>query len=229
MKKNWIEQPDIEFSITWDGLDDAKKVLRDLSFLGLDKRNKIFKVGLRAALTSMRKEAVRVARTTYTARPSKLFEHMDIDYAEGELRLRGPFGMNLFHFKPFPNTPKVRPKGGVTSKVKRKGKRYAHRDPDYDHNAPFVMKKLRGSDDGGYGIFVKEKDGNNKPTPRMKGVGRLGSYWGNMGLHMLFGPSPIQALLRKDNQELVLEKGTEAFRENIEQQIDKLLAAAGRR
>lgn len=201
----------IDISICCDGLDAemarAERLLRDLGGL---KEQKAFRVALRKAISAARQEAARVARTFYTARKSKIFDSVEVKYAEGRLTLRAAPGMSLIHFKPTPDQLGVRPAGGVTSQVKRKGARYAHRDRRFSHDAPFIMPKKQG----GLGIFVREK-------------GRKFKDW--KGVHMLFGPSPIQSLMRRDNQALVAEKATETFRDKIQQEIDKLLAIAGRR
>lgn len=131
-------------------------------------------LALRAALASARKEAASIARDTYTARKARLFDRIEADYAGGKLTLHGAFGLSLYHFKPSHAKPGERPAGGVTSQVKRKGPRYAHRDPRFSHGAPFVMAKRQG----GYGIFVRRTGGK---LPGWKGV------------HMLFGPSPMCA------------------------------------
>lgn len=185
----------------------AESLLRDLGGL---KEQKACRVALRAALASARKEAASIARDTYTARKATLFDRIEADYAGGKLTLHGTFGLSLYHFKPSQAKPGKGPAGGVTSQVKRKGPRYAHRDPRFSHGAPFVMAKRQG----GYGIFVRRTGGK---LPGWKGV------------HMLFGPSPIQALMRADKQALVAERATETFREKIEREIDKLLATAGGR
>lgn len=197
--------------IRCDGLEAemarAERLLRELGGL---KEQKACRMALRVALTAARKEAANVARTTYTARKSKLFDRIEVDYAGGRLTLRGAPGMSLIHFKPAPAVPGTRPAGGVTSQVKRRGSRYAHRDRRFTHDAPFIMPKKQG----GLGIFVRE-------------TGRKWKDW--KGVHMLFGPSPVQSLMREDAQALVAGRATETFREKIQQQIDKLLAAAGRR
>lgn len=198
---------DIELAICCDGLDaEFRRVEKLIRSLGMIKEQKACRMALRAALAATRKEAARVAGTTYTARKAKLFDRIEAAYSQGTLTLRGAFGMSLFHFKPDPATPRMRPTGGVTSQVKRKGRRYTHGDRNYDHYKPFVMRKKQG----GFGIFVREK-GRNLP--------------GWKGYHMLFGPSPIQALMRADRQKLVVEKATQTFGEKIQQEIDKMLAA----
>ena len=201
----------IDIAIRCDGLEaEMRRVEKVIASLGLIKEQKAYRTALRTALTSARKEADRVARTFYTARKAKIFDSVEVKYAEGRLILRAAPGMSLIHFKPTPAVPGVRPSGGVTSQVKRGGPRYAHRDRRYRHDAPFIMPKKQG----GLGIFVREK-------------GHKFKDW--KGVHMLFGPSPIQSLMHRDNQELVAERATETFRETIQQQIDKLLAAAGGR
>lgn len=201
----------IDIAIRCEGLEaEMRRVEKVIASLGLIKEQKAYRMALRAALTSARKEAARVARTSYTARKSKLFDRIEARYAEGRLTLRGAPGMSLIHFKPTPAVLGVRPSGGVTSQVRRGGRRYAHGDRRYAHDAPFIMPKKQG----GLGIFVRE-------------TGRKWKDW--KGVHMLFGPSPVQSLMREDAQALVAERATETFRETIQQQIDKLLAAVGGR
>lgn len=201
----------LEIDIRCDGLEaEMARAEKVITSLGLIKEQKAYRMALRAALTSARKEAARVARTSYTARKTKLFDRIEAKYAEGKLTLRGAPGMSLIHFKPTPPKPGVRPSGGVTSQVKRSGRRYAHGDRRYDHYKPFILKKKQG----GMGIFVRER-------------GRAQPGW--KGYHMLFGPSPVQALMREDVQELVVEQATLTFGETIRQEIDKLLAKAGGR
>lgn len=200
----------VDIAIRVDGLEaEMRRAHKLLASLGALKEQQAYRMALRAALTSARKEAARVARTAYTARKTKLFDRIEAKYAEGRLTLRGAPGMSLIHFKPTPARPGLRPSGGVTSLVKRGGSRYAHGDRRYDHNKPFILKKKQG----GQGIFVRERG----PVPGWKGY------------HMLFGPSPVQVLMRQDAQELVAAQATEAFGETIRQQIDKLLAQAGGR
>lgn len=228
MRKNWVEQEDKSISISCDGFDaEYGKVQHLLQSFGTIMEKKAFDQSMRAALRAMRKESANVARQTYTARKAKLFEHIDVDYRSQSLELTGAFGMNLFHFRPNPETPKIRPRGGVTSQVKRKGRRYAHCDKDYpEASRPFVMKKKRGGGgEGGYGIFVRERDSHDRagygPT-RFQGR----THWKKF--HMLFGPSPIQALLRKDRQEDVIATGTASFRQRLLLEIDKMLAESVR-
>ncbi|MDE5879663.1 MAG: hypothetical protein K2G99_06550 [Desulfovibrio sp.] len=201
----------LEIDIRCDGLEAemarAERLLRELGGL---KEQKAFRVALRKAISAARQESARVARTFYTARKSKIFDSVEVKYAEGRLTLRAKPGMSLIHFKPNPAKPGTHPAGGVTSQVKRGGPRYAHRDRRYDHIPPYIMRKKQG----GLGIFVLEK-------------GHEFTDW--KAVHMLFGPSPIQSLMRRDNQALVAEKARETFRANIEREIDKLLAKAGGR
>lgn len=223
MRKNWVEQEDKSISISCDGFDaEYRNIQHFLQSFGTITEKKAFDQSMRAALKAMRKESARIARQTYTARASKLFDHVSVDYRSHSLELTGAFGMNLFHFRPNPETPKIRPRGGVTSQVRKKGRRYAHVDKEYPGaSKPFVMTKRRNTGEGGYGIFVRERDSHDKagygPT---KFQGR--THWKKF--HMLFGPSPIQALLHKDRQEEVITKGTESFRERLLREIDTLLA-----
>lgn len=201
----------IGISIRCEGLEaEMRRAHKLLASLGCLREHEAYRKALRSALTSARQEAARVARAAYTARRSRLFDRIEAKYAEGTLTLRGAPGMSLIHFKPAPALPGTRPAGGVTSQVKRRGPRYAHGDRRFTHDAPFIMPKKQG----GYGIFVRE-------------TGRKWKDW--QGVHMLFGPSPVQALMREDAQAQVAEQAARAFREKIAREIDKLLAKAGGR
>lgn len=69
------------------------------------------------------------------------------------------------------------------------------------------MKKLRGIDFGGYGVFMRKKGVNNFHKKGRKGA--EGLVW--KGVKMLFGASPIQSLLKKENQQQIVDKASEVF------------------
>lgn len=205
--------------INAEGIDRALKEMEGaLDAIGGNRARKAIANAINQALAKGRQAAAREARMAYTAPIKKLFNNIDVTRArggelEGSIEFMGSPGVSLIHFKSAPKTPGPRPKAGVTSKVKRKGSRYAHGLPG--HDKPFIMKKSQG----GYGVFVRKH--GVKPMKRSSGRGKY--YWGE-AVQMLLGPSPIQALQRKDSQEHVAETIEEAFRPRLQAEIDKLLA-----
>ena len=69
------------------------------------------------------------------------------------------------------------------------------------------MKRKQGD----YGMFFR-KSGTSWDEP-----------WKN-SIEMAWGPSPIQALLKPDNQEIVTQRATEVFENRLRHEIDVLLA-----
>lgn len=223
----------MSIEINAEGLDRAIDSMQEiLDTLGGKNAAKAVAKALNHSLSKGRRQASLEARKAYTAPIKKLFENISINRAsggnmEGSLEMSGNIGVSLFHFRPNPATPASRPKAGVSSQVQRKGPRYVHGHRDYPNAyKPFIMKKKRGSGDGGFGIFVREKDSAGFGPKKNNGRAR-GNYWGKF--HMLFGPSPIQALQRRDVQERVTNVIEENFEPSLQQEIDKMLAASVRR
>ena len=164
-------------------------------------------------LNAVKAEAARIARQRYTARPKKLFDDIVVkkatpDTPAGAISIQGRIGVSLIHFKAQPNTPGVRPRGGVSAQVRKAGPRRVKREAGFDR--PFVMKKKQG----GYGVFVRRHGGKWKDFSK-----------GNM--HMLFGASPVQAL-GKAAEERIQERAGEVFTRRLEHEIEALLSGVAK-
>ena len=169
-------------------------------------------------LRSMKAEATRIARESYTARvpAGKAFSRLSFKTADkanlqGTLFIAGERGMSLYRFKPTPKTPGKRPSGGVTAQVRRDGSRRVYGRPGF--SKPFIMRKKQGN----YGVFVRKQ-------------GSKGHTWKDY--EMLYGASPIQSLQRRDNQERIRAKAAEMFPKRLQHEVYALLsghAPGGRR
>ena len=170
-------------------------------------------------LNAMRAEAIRIAKRSYVHVPGRLFDQLYLKKArrgmtEASLYISGRRGISLYHFRPAPKFPGTRPPAGVSAQVRQGGTRKVYQQPGY--SKPFIMKKLRGTDFGGYGVFIREKGVNNY---RKKGrPGAEGLVW--QGVKMLFGASPIQSLLKKDNQQRIVDKAVEVFPLRLEHEVN---------
>ncbi len=203
----------MSIEINAEGVDRAIAQMRGaLDALGGKRGERAIANALNQSLAQGRKEAARQARRAYTAPIKKLFDNINIQRArasklEGQLELSGKPGVSLIHFKAQPNTPATHPKSGVTVQVKRKESR-SPAVSKHGGSKSFIGKKKQG----GYGVFVRhlafDKDGNRKDK-----------------FEMLLGPSPIQALQRRDAQAHVAEKVREAFMPRLNEQIDRALPA----
>ena len=162
-------------------------------------------------LEAVRAEAVRMGREKYTAKAESLRKRANIRRATrstpvGVLELRGRKGISLIQFRAqprqIPNWKGVpvrqrRPKGGVTNLVKKSGRRKVYAEGG---NKPFVANV-----DGHLGIWVRYPGGNGK-------------------IHMLFGPSPIQAMGGLESRERLQEKARETFEKRLQHEVNAILA-----
>lgn len=182
-------------------------------------------------LNAMRAEAIRIARRAYVYVPGRLFDQLYLKKAQRGttqacLYISGRRGISLHHFRPEPKVPGTRPPAGVSAQVRQGGARKVHQQPGY--SKPFIMKKLRGTDFGGYGVFMREKGVNNYHKKGRKGA--EGLVW--KGVKMLFGASPIQSLLKKENQQQIIDKAAEVFPRRLEHEVNVQIgkmAASGKR
>ena len=148
----------------------------------------------------------KMAREEYTARSSAIKKRFKAstynDGADAGLRFSGFPGLNLVHFLARPDKPDApRPKRGVSVKVKRSGKRYVPTGKQDNSSKPFVAKiKKAGSE---LGIFVRYGKGKRR--------------------HMLYGPSPIQALQSPERQEKIRERIEEIFEKRLTHELDVCL------
>ena len=191
--------------ITCAGVDEGiARMFAALDAIGAKRAGKVIANALNQSLAAGRKEAAREARKAYTAPIRKLFDHINVQRArggnlQGQLELTGSKGVSMIHFKAQPNTPQVRPVAGITAQTKKQGSRKA-RFSKNGGSKSFIMKKKQG----GYGVFVRH---------------------GRKKFEMLMGPSPIQALQRRESQERVSEKVEEAFAPRLQAEIDRVLAS----
>lgn len=214
--------------INAEGMDRALKEMQGaLDAIGGKKANKIIANAINQSLSAGRKEAARQARRAYTAPIKKLFDNIKVQRARGSnlaglIDLYGSKGVSLIHFRAQPNEPGAHPGEGVTAQLKRKGLRKP-RVSDKGGSKSFVMKKVQGN----YGVFVRHglKEKIYGPGKRKARIVKKRVY----DLEMLFGPSPIQYLQRRDAQEQVAKKVEEAFSPRLQSEIDKALAALGSR
>lgn len=199
--------------IVVDDLDRTVEEMKTLLSVFGKEQGRALAAVINGSLQLLRKEASVIARNAYTARRAKLFDYIKIDRARkgnslGVLRIRDKRGLSLIHFQvqPKPQAKGVarfkRPPGGVTAKVRRDGARKAYGAEGA--SKPFIMKKKQG----GFGVFVRH---------------------GKDDFEMLYGPSPIQALQRKDDQARLSEVAAKALPRLLEEEIDKLLSSRGRR
>ena len=174
-------------------------------------------------LNAMRAEAIRIAKRSYVHVPGRLFDQLYLKKArrgmtEACLYISGRRGISLYHFRPEPKFPGNRPPAGVSAQVRQGGTRKVYQQPGY--SKPFIMKKLRGPEFGGYGVFMREKGVNNYHRKGRKGA--EGLVW--KGVKMLFGASPIQSLLKKENQRQIVDKASEVFPRRLQHEIDFQIA-----
>lgn len=197
----------MSISITAEGVDAAMARMRSaLRGVGEQKARAALARAINRTLNAVRTEAVRSARTTYTARQKKLFERVSLRRAgrsnlEAILEFRGRLGMSLIHFEATPNRPQrpaARPADGVSARILRSGSRKVARSPKSGRSKSFIIRKPQG----GYGVFVRH----------------------GQELEMLFGPSSVQALQREDNQERMIERADEVFPRRLRHELDVLLS-----
>lgn len=165
-------------------------------------------------LEAVRAEAVRAASNAYTARAESLRKNTVILKAtarnpRGTLKLSGTMGVPLVEFKPSPGSApnwrgvpsaKRRPKAGVSSLVKRGGKRKVYGEAPYK---PFFARVGKG-----WGLYTRT------------------SVKGN--LQQLFGPSPVQMFGSDEARDRLQARAREVFPTRLAHEIDALLAGVSR-
>ena len=218
---NWQHMEDEFLRVTTPQLDKTVKRAMN-ALIGMEQVHKshALRRALEKSVQTAQRDARRTAATTYTARPRKLFENMDIGYhsdddgQEGVLEFTGSWGLHLYHFEPLPAIPGRRPRGGVTTKVHQGGKRYARRESGFD--APFVMRRKQGD----YGLFM-HVSGTGWGSKKNKCVL---DQWKN-SVEMLWGPSPIQALMPEETQQRIIDHASGVFTKNLRREVEALLAS----
>lgn len=197
----------MSITITAEGVDAAMARMREtLEAVGEQKARTALVRAINRTLDTVRAEAARIARTTYTARQKKLFDNIFINRAgrgklEGVLEIHGSPGMSLIHFEAMPNRPQrpgSRPADGVRVRIRKDGSRKVARSHKPGGSKSFIIRKPQG----GYGVFVRH----------------------GQELEMLYGPSPVQALQRADSQERLVERAEDVFSRRLRHELDVLLS-----
>ncbi|MFQ9866778.1 MAG: hypothetical protein ACLRWP_06950 [Bilophila wadsworthia] len=181
-------------------------------------------------MNAMRAEAIRIARRAYVyVPPGRLFDQLYLKKRKGaQRRLASHFRAARHLPVPLPpraEVPGTKPPAGVSAQIRQGGTRKVYQEPGY--SKPFIMKKLRGIDFGGYGVFMRKKGVNNFHKKGRKGA--EGLVW--KGVKMLFGASPIQSLLKKENQQQIVDKASEVFPRRLQHEVNfqiGKLAASGK-
>ncbi len=218
---NWQHMEDEFLRVTTPQLDKTVKRAMN-ALIGMEQVHKshALRRALEKSVQTAQRDARRTAATTYTARPRKLFENMDIGYhsdddgQEGVLEFTGSWGLHLYHFEPLPAIPGRRPRGGVTTKVHQGGKRYARRESGFD--APFVMRRTQRD----YGLLM-HVSGTGRGSKKNQGAL---DQWKN-SVEMLWGPSPIQALMPEETQQRIIDHASGVFTKNLRREVEALLAS----
>lgn len=224
---NWQHMEDEFLRVTTPQLDKTVKRAMN-ALIGMEQVHKshALRRALEKSVQTAQRDARRTAATTYTARPRKLFENMDIGYhsdddgQEGVLEFTGSWGLHLYHFEPLPAIPGRRPRGGVTTKVHQGGKRYARRESGFD--APFVMRRRQGD----YGLFA-HVTGTGWGSVRGSAREEPKNLWKN-SVTMLWGPSPIQALMPEKTQQRIIDHAAGVFTQHLRREVEALLASLTR-
>jgi len=221
---NWQHMEDEFLRVTTPQLDKTVKRAMN-ALIGMEQVHKshALRRALEKSVQTAQRDARRTAATTYTARPRKRFENMDIGYhsdddgQEGVLEFTGSWGLHLYHFEPLPAIPGRRPRGGVTTKVHQSGRRYAKRLDGFD--APFIMRRKQGD----YGLFA-HVTGTGWGSVRGAARDEPKNLWKN-SVTMLWGPSPIQALMPEKTQQRIIDHASGVFTKNLRREVEALMAS----
>lgn len=194
----------VDVSLSANGSRDIEIALANLG-AALDEKQ--IKRAIYAARSRSLKAAqeigAKLAREVYTAKKSKIknrFKGIILNNgALGGVRFTGFPGLNLIHFLARPNTDTApRPKKGVSVKVKQAGARYVPKGKQGNSSKPFVAKIYKNRPE--MGIFVRYGRGKKR--------------------HMLYGPSPIQALHSPERQEKIRDRIAEVFEKRLTHELD---------
>ena len=193
-----------DFSMSLNGNKDIEKALANI-FGALDGKQiqKSIRSARSRSLKAGKELGAKLAREEYTARKAAIKKRFIATILNGGsdagLRFSGVPGLNLIHFMARPNTDTApRPKRGASVKVKRSGGRYVPTGKQDNSSKPFVAKIKKGGSE--LGVFVRYGKGKKR--------------------HMLYGPSPIQALQSPDRQEKIRERIEEVFASRLTHELD---------
>ena len=105
----------------------------------------------------------------------------------------------------------------MTTKVHQKGRRYAKELDGFD--APFIMRRKQGD----YGLFA-HVTGTGWGSVRGAARQETKNLWKN-SVTMLWGPSPIQALMPEKTQQRIIDHAAGVFTQNLRREVEALLAS----
>lgn len=154
-------------------------------------------------LRDVRKEAVRIAQTTYTARAADLSRTTVLSLAKaghltGRMTMSDTRGLGLINFRAKPNKPGEKPSEGVSVQVARSGGRAT---PRKHGKKAFVAKGRSGNTH----LFVRTKPGPG-------------------GMQALYGPHPIQAFGRDENEKVMDRLAETLLPVNLQREVDLAVA-----
>lgn len=191
-----------DVSIEMNDQKDVDRAIASLASL-LDEKQvkKAIRHARQRSLKAGKTLGAKLAREEYTARAAaikKRFITTILNNGErAAVRFSGFPGLNLVHFLARPDKPDApRPKKGVTVKVKRDGSRYVPSGKKPGGSKPFIAPIYKNRDEPG--IFVRYGKDRN----------------------LLYGPSPIQALLSEDRQEKIRKRIEEIFEKRLIHELD---------
>ena len=193
-----------DFSMSLNGKADVERELaRIMGALDKKQIDKAIRHARQRSIKAGKALGAKLAREKYTARAGAIKNRMIATIlGSGEsaaLRFSGFPGLNLIHFLARPNKPTVKkPKKGVTVKVKRDGPRYVPKGKQANSSLPFVAPIYKKGTE--YGIFVRYGKGERR--------------------HMLFGPSPIQALQSHKYQAQIKARIGEVFVNRLQHELE---------
>lgn len=158
---------------------------------------------INGTLREVKKEAVKLAQATYTARDTDLSRTTKLAFAKagqltGRMTMADTRGLGLINFRAKPNKPGARPKEGASVQVLRSGGRKTPRK--HGQNA-FVAKGRNGN----MHLFVRTKQGPG-------------------GMQALYGPHPIQAFGRDENEKVIERLAAQLLPRNLQREVDLALA-----
>lgn len=188
-------------------INGDRDINRALARLGNALSKKEIEKAIRAArfrsVRAGKTLGAKLAREKYTAKSHAIKRRFVATLvnngAQAGVRFNGFPGMNMIHFMARPNTDvRPGPRRGVSVKIKRYGARYVPTGKQDNSSRPFVAKIYKNKSE--MGIFVRYGRGKTR--------------------HMLYGPSPIQALLSRDYQGQIMDRMKDVFAQRLTHELE---------
>lgn len=178
------------------------------------------RASLRHAINAGRDMVADIARKTYTAPVRKLRREIRIRknpyMDEIMLRVYGGRGGSLMNYHPDPGSPDKHPPPGVTAQVRRAGSSHPWKSKDGGSKS-FIAPK----NNGGFGVFVNHGIKKVRTIPG-KRKGRTKKIYTHI-LEMLYGPSPIQAVMEHKRQQAVGDEIEEVFVNRMKSRLPEIM------